>query len=138
MASAPDISDTALPASPRADHGPRCPGHTPAITAWAAEELSLPPAVIGISQHHVNLGAAAATGVTPSFEDDLDADDVAIARADASANTPAAPERNGWIATLLRLITTSPQRRSPSRRYPARLNSGFMSDACMAREMYRL
>jgi len=94
-----------------------------------------PPLPI-ISEHAVILGTAAATAVAPSFEGELDSEDAASQ--DNAAKRPAAPRRSGWIVALGRLVMPSPDRRPPRRHYPARLDSEFIADARMDREMYRL
>jgi hypothetical protein len=68
------------------------------------------------------LGTAAALAPAPSFDGQ-----------DAAVEEAVAVGRRGWIATLARLFTPSPERRQ---HYPRRID--FMEDACMAREMYRL
>jgi hypothetical protein len=107
------------------DSGLSCPSPRADLetTAPAAEEVSPPPTLI--TEHEVMLGTAAALAPAPSFEGQDGAAEGAVGRG-----------KSGWIAAFARLVTPSPDRRSPRRHYPPRLD--FMEDARMAREMYRL
>ena len=100
--------------SPRADSE---------TTAPAAEEVSPQPTLI--TEHEVMLGTAAALAPAPSYEG-----------LEGAAEGAAVRGRTGWMAALARLLTSSPDRRSPRQHYPPRLD--FMEGARMAREMYRL
>jgi hypothetical protein len=136
MATTPTRSDTVIPAGPDVDPGLRSPEHAVETTAEAAEEVSRPLPII--TEHEVMLGTAAAIAVAPSFEGELDGEEAVFEGEDVAAKTPAARKRTGWIATLGRLVTPSPDRRPPRRHYPARLDSEFIADARMEREMHRL
>jgi hypothetical protein len=107
------------------------------MRAAPAKQVSPAPLAL-ISEHEVLLGAAAATAVAPAFDEELEVEDIAIEQQNAASKSLAAQRRTGWIATLARRIRTSHDGRPPHQFYPAPLDSEFIADARMAREMYRL
>ena len=136
MPSTPDRSDTVIHASPSADPGLCSPKD--ALETKAPDEQEVSPPLPIISKHRVILGTAAATAAPPSMGGELDSEEAAPEGQDAAAESPAAPGRTGWIATLVRLVTPSRDRRPRRQHYPTRLDSEFIADARMDREMYRL
>jgi hypothetical protein len=137
MPSTPDTSNTVLNTYPRAGRVLQAPKGAVPMRAAAAKQVSPAPLTI-ISEHEVLLGTAATTAVTPAFDEELEGADIAIEQQNAASKSLAAQHRSGWIATLAWRIRTSRERRSPHQFYAAPLDSEFIADARMAREMYRL
>ena len=137
MSSTPDTSNTVLNTYPSAGRVLQAPNGALPMRAATAMQVSPAPLTI-ISEHEVRLGTAASTAVTPAFDEELEGEDVAIEQQDAASKSFAAQHRSGWIATLSRRIRTSGDRRPPHQFYPTPLDSEFIADARMAREMYRL
>jgi hypothetical protein len=127
MPSTQDSSDSVTHASPSAELRRYCPAKVPGTKAATAGDVS-PPAVI-IGEPEVALGAAA-TGIAPSLDGELDGRD--------AMQDDAAPSRNGWIASLARLVTPSGDRRRECRPQSGRRHSDYLAGARMAREMRRL
>ncbi|HUH71585.1 MAG TPA: hypothetical protein VLZ05_23510 [Mycobacterium sp.] len=137
MPSTPTRSDAVIHTG--ADPGRCCPSHALETAAPPAEEVAAPLPII--AEHEVILSTAAATAVTPSLEGELDGEDAATEGEDTAAKRPGAPRkrrRRSWIATLVRLVTPSRNRRPRRRHYPTHLDREFIADARMDREMHRL
>ena len=96
-------------------------------SADVPDEVTRPLPVI--SEHEVLIGTAAAIAGTPTFEGELE---------EAVAHEVAVTKRSGWIAALTRRLNHSDTQRPPRRHYPRRVDSDYIADARMAREMLRL
>lgn len=135
MPATPNTSKTVPEAGQPADPKPRFAEEALERLLIPATQKTSEPQII-ISEHQVMLGTAAATALAPSFEGELDTDDLVVG--DPAAQIIAVPQKSGWLGLFARRAKTPRDRRPTRRYYPPRFDCDYIADARMAREMYRL